>query len=231
MKIVYSNSSEWEINALRIIQKKINEIIEKNKKCKLMLTGGSTASSIYKVWSNDFMLTKGDIEVYLTDERLVPISDKRNNYSSIINKLYQGNPPMNHRLFPVIRDSLDSVKISNYYNKIVPNYIDILMLSLGEDGHIASLFKNYNPSKFLSDKVISINAPFEPKARITITHNVLNNAHNTYLFVKGEKKAKIFKKVISNNKKYKYMSAKLLKNPIVFLDKIAYKIIYNFNER
>ena len=66
MKIVYSNSSEWEINALRIIQKKINEIIEKNKKCKLMLTGGSTASSIYKVWSNDFMLTKGDIEVYLT---------------------------------------------------------------------------------------------------------------------------------------------------------------------
>ena len=225
MKIIYPDSNEWEISAFNIIENKIKEIIQKKDKCKIMLTGGSTAASIYKVWSDDFINILGNIEIYLTDERCVPATDKRSNYLNVVNNLYQGSPPINHKLFPMLVNNLEGSHIAKAYNKKVPNYIDILMVSLGEDGHIASLFKDYNPSSILFEKIIAVDAPVEPKHRSTITHKVLNNCNNTYLFVKGEHKAEIFKKVISNDKKYKYMSAKLLKNPVVFLDKTAYNIL------
>ena len=224
MNIIKPPNTKWELNALKHINKKIEYIIKKNNKCTIMLTGGTTASFLYRSWKKYFIDIRGNIEIYFTDERCVSNLSKQSNYFNVINNLYGNNPPLNHKIFPIINNQNEK-DYANEYDKKVPDKIDILILSLGEDGHIASLFKNYKTYKVGTRKVINVKAPIYPKYRVTITNNVIKSAKNKYIFVKNVAKAKILNDALSDNKYYDYMSVRLLKGATVFASNLAYKKI------
>ena len=225
MYIVKPPKIKWETNALNHIKKKIEYILKSNNKCSIMLTGGTTATFLYKSWKNNFLNISGNIEIYFTDERCVPNTSKESNYFNVMKNLYDNSPPQNHKIFPIISNNSNEINLAEKYDKTLPDHIDILILSLGDDGHIASLFKNFKSYKADTKKIINVQAPVDPKSRITITNNVLKKAKNKYLFIKDEKKANILNNALSDNKYFDYMSVRLLKDAIVFTSNIAYKQI------
>ena len=84
-------------------------------------------------------------------------------------------------------------------NMIFPNF-DIILLGMGSDGHIASLFPG---SELLKEKKKWVAAvPQEvgspAAARVTLTLPVFNQATNILFLISGSKKRKILDTILSN---------------------------------
>ncbi|CAB4538660.1 MAG: 6-phosphogluconolactonase [Actinobacteria bacterium] len=70
---------------------------------------------------------------------------------------------------------------------------DLVLLGVGEDGHVASLFPNKENSK--SWVVAEIDSPKPPKQRLSLSFEVLNRATKVWFVVGGQAKAEIVNKL------------------------------------
>jgi 6-phosphogluconolactonase len=71
----------------------------------------------------------------------------------------------------------------------VPTF-DILMLGVGPDGHVASLFPSH-PALYDERPVVAVRgAPKPPPLRITLTMPVLSRANEVWFVASGEEKAR-----------------------------------------
>ena len=77
------------------------------------------------------------------------------------------------------------------YEQPFPEFIDVLLLSVGQDGHIASLFPGDLALLETTRSVVSIVGPKQPPERLTITPRVIQSTKSTFLFALGEEKGRI----------------------------------------
>lgn len=75
---------------------------------------------------------------------------------------------------------------------------DLIVLGVGEDGHIGSLFPG-NPAIDEKEHLALLieDSPKPPKSRITLTLPVINSAHNIAFVVIGESKASIIREIFN----------------------------------
>ena len=94
-------------------------------------------------------------------------------------------------------DTLDyNNKLKKYFshNKVV---FDLILLGIGDDGHIASLFKN-NINKKSNREVSFVRK--KDFLRITLTLKCLNDSRSIFLWAPGKKKSIIVRKILSDLK-------------------------------
>ena len=66
---------------------------------------------------------------------------------------------------------------------------DVVLLSMGEDGHIASLFPNHiYPEEQMV--VVERGSPKPPKERVSMSYQQLNKTHYVFKLIVGEPKQK-----------------------------------------
>ncbi len=197
-KTVFS-SGTWSKDVADVLLNKIRSTALEKGRCNVMLTGGRAAKEVYASLSvNDGFRKLNNVNFYFGDERCVPESDTQSNYKMVRDELFPYGLPGNCAIFPmkVIRDDHDAA--ADEYGRILPKTMDVLILSMGEDGHIASLFP-YSPALLENVKpvssVIGVKPPCE---RLTITPLVLNSADNIYILAFGDEKRKIFERLEDN---------------------------------
>jgi 6-phosphogluconolactonase len=77
--------------------------------------------------------------------------------------------------------------------------LDITLLGMGEDGHIASLFPGH-PARFAKGPVTTLDdSPKPPPQRITLTYEILRTSRAQFLLAMGEAKRAALKRVISGD--------------------------------
>jgi 6-phosphogluconolactonase len=154
---------------------------------KIVLTGGNSILNTYKVLSN----SESDWDkwhIYLGDERCLPIGDKdRNNH--IINQVWLSNSQILKKNIHYIQAELGADDGAVHYEKVLnsANDFDVTLLSMGEDGHTASLFPGhlYDKNK---DVVTECNSPKYPKERISMSYLRLNKSKNVFKILSGSSK-------------------------------------------
>ncbi len=145
------------------------------------LTGGSAAKLLYPE------LAKLDLEwkrvqFYLSDERCVPSSSPDSNY-----KLIRDLIPM--ATVRRVRTELKPYQAAAEYGGALPPQLDLVLLGMGEDGHVASLFPGHALLTETKRKVVAItDSPKPPAERITMTLPALTGAKATWFVVVGEAK-------------------------------------------
>jgi 6-phosphogluconolactonase len=156
----------------------------------IVLTGGSTPKQAYERaaelepdWSR--------VAVWWGDERCVPPDDARSNYAlakgSLLDRL-EAQPASVHR----IRGELGSERGATLYEQELASLgrFDVLLLGLGPDGHVASLFPEQETLDEAERRAIGAEAKLEPYVdRITLTLPVLRAARHVLFLVTGEEKA------------------------------------------
>ena len=70
----------------------------------------------------------------------------------------------------------------------------IVLLGMGGDGHIASLFPD-TPTPKADELVVATESPVEPKQRISLTNSTIFSAKRVYFIIKGSAKAEIIAQV------------------------------------
>ena len=153
-----------------------------------MLTGGSTPQRAYELaaalerdWSG--------VELWWSDERCVPPDDEKSNYAmakrALLDHVSVGAA---HRM----RGELGKEDGAASYDQELGSLdrFDFVLLGLGPDGHVASLFPEQPMLDVTERRVIGAEAKLEPFVdRITLTLPVLRRTRALVFLVTGESKA------------------------------------------
>jgi 6-phosphogluconolactonase len=160
----------------------------------LSLAGGTTPRPAYERLAT-LVDDWAGVELWLGDERLVPPDDPQSNYRMVAETLLPGGA-LAH---PVPTGGSAEEAASAYTREIrrrvpagpdgVPE-LDLALLGLGEDGHLASLFP-HSPALAARDEVcVAVHeAPKPPPDRVSLTLDVLRAAGSTVVLAVGEGKA------------------------------------------
>lgn len=123
------------------------------------------------------------------DERCVPLADPASNRGEAVRRGLLRVPPA--RIVPLYEDDESPeaavVRYTQRWRTELRGALDLALLGLGEDGHVASLF----PSRAWRAEGIAFHiadAPKPPASRISLTRAALASARHTLVFATGESK-------------------------------------------
>ena len=179
---------------LEEIKLKLREAISKLGIAKILLSGGSTPSGLYKKLSS-IKLDWSKVIVGLVDERFVENTSDYSNEKLIRESLLINNAK-NATFVPMI-NSISNEKenlITTNESYTIFNDASVIILGMGEDGHTASLFPNDSDSIKAMDSEQNIfftNSPSIPTRRITCTPKLLLSSKNIFLMLTGENKKEV----------------------------------------
>ena len=164
----------------------------------IVLTGGSTPRLAYEHAAElepDWSAT----ELWWSDERCVPPDDERSNYgmakTALLDRVTLGKV---HR----IRGELGRDEGAELYEEELGSldHLDLVLLGLGRDGHIASLFPNQPTLDVTDRRVVGAEAKLEPFVdRITLTLPPLHGASEVIFLVTGADKADAAKRAFADD--------------------------------
>jgi 6-phosphogluconolactonase len=156
----------------------------------IVLTGGSTPRIAYEKatrlesdWSR--------VELWWGDDRCVPPGDQRSNYgmakAALLDRLDRAPGDVHRMQGELGRDD----GVAEYRHELTDvGTFDLVLLGLGPDGHVASLFPNFPTLDITSRDVVGSEAGHEPFVdRISMTLPRLCNTHELLFLVAGEDKA------------------------------------------
>jgi 6-phosphogluconolactonase len=155
----------------------------------IVLTGGSTPGRAYER-AAALQPDWGRVVLWWGDERAVPPDDERSNYrlarEALLDRL-EAPPREIHRIRGELRPSEAAAELDRALDGA---QLDLMVLGLGPDGHIASLFPG-SPQLRVEDRRATFGpAGLEPFVdRVTMTMPTIRSAKRIALLVTGEEKA------------------------------------------
>jgi 6-phosphogluconolactonase len=163
----------------------------------LVLSGGSTPGPLYGLLAERFAqrVPWPRVDLFWSDERYVPHDHPQSNYRLAKRALldHVGIPagqihPMPTN-FQAPRDAaLDYETTLATYFAGRPAIFDVMLLGIGADGHIASVFAG-SEAIATSRAVLAVRAPAEPPSRLTLTLPIIAAARRIGVLVAGSDKA------------------------------------------
>jgi 6-phosphogluconolactonase len=156
----------------------------------VVLTGGGTPGRAYEL-AAQLQPDWTGVDIWFTDERCVPADDDRSNYKLVNETLLSHVRTQANRVHRM-RGELGRDQGATLYEHELGSLerFDFILLGMGPDGHVASLFPN-EPSLDVTERtVIGAEAKLEPYVdRITLTLPMLRRAREVVFLVTGAKKA------------------------------------------
>jgi 6-phosphogluconolactonase len=159
------------------------------------LTGGRIATRAYGQLAEVGPASAVDwsrVELWWGDERFVPADDGDRNDKEALDLLaapLRLDAERIHRM-PASDGGADlDAAAEAYAAEFGSTVLDICLLGLGPDGHVASIFPEH-PSAYAEGDVIAVrSAPKPPPERISLTLPVINRSREVWFLVSGSDKA------------------------------------------
>ncbi len=194
--VVSPDSTGWPEMAAETLAPEIERAISSRGVCHLMLTGGKTAERLYRYWADSSALPLDRIEFWFGDERCVPPDHADSNFALAVKTLFGGQIPAGCRMTRMEAERSDREQAARDYGQRLPETIDILLLGMGPDGHIASLFPHSPLLQSSSGPVLPVTGPKPPFDRLTITPQVIQKARSVFLLAMGKEKGNVLAKAL-----------------------------------
>lgn len=163
----------------------------------VVLTGGSTPRIAYEL-ASELEQDWSRVELWWGDERCVPADDDLSNYGmakrALLDRVTTGAV---HRM----RGELGREEGAARYDEELGSLerFDLMLLGLGPDGHVASLFPTQPTLDVTDRRVIGAEGKHEPFVdRITLTLPTLRGAREVLFLVSGADKADACKRAFGS---------------------------------
>jgi len=165
------------------------------------LAGGQTTIPVYQRLASPERAKRIDwrrVHVLFTDERCVPPHHLLSNYRTICEALLDA-VPVPSRSVHRVEGEWTPVAAADFYEIELRDLlghrgmIDLAVLGVGADGHIASLFPRHQALTEAKRWVLAVHTPAQPPWRVTMTLPLLNRARNVLFVVTGREKAEAYR--------------------------------------
>jgi 6-phosphogluconolactonase len=165
----------------------------------VVLTGGTIAGDIYRAVAQlpRERVDWSQVDFWWGDERYVPAdSSDRNDRGAELDLLdvVAADPARVHAMPAADEAHPDVASAAAAYARTVashaPETFDVVLLGLGPDGHVASLFPGFPQLDVVDDLAVPVtDSPKPPPERISLTFPRLSRAEEVWFVVSGQGKA------------------------------------------
>ena len=178
-------------------EKAISRSNQKNKRFSFVLTGGNSPKKLYRKLSYNIKNWK-NVDFFWGDERIVSKRSRNSNYNLVNRLLFKNNKIGKKQIFSIKTNLKDISLIARNYENNIKNYFknnlksfDLIILGMGNDGHIASIFFN---DKKIRNKSLVRGIIREDFFRVTLGIDLINKSKRIWLWLPSRKKTNIYNK-------------------------------------
>jgi 6-phosphogluconolactonase len=216
---VVADSSSLADRAVEELVRLAEETTRAGGMFSVALAGGSTPQQMYTRLSA-VHLRWDRIHVFLEDERCLPPEGKDSNYHMANEALLKVIPMPKNNIHRIHGELPAEPASKNYegdpqlfFGGTKPR-LNLVLLGLGSDGHIASLFPGTRALGETTHWVVPVThrvPPPPPMDRVTLTIPVLNTAANILSLASGAEKEQILGKVLQDSIDSEFFPAQAVK--------------------
>lgn len=190
---------------LREITTQLLEVVETGLRINgvfhLALTGGTLGTELTRALVAQLNanpeLYQG-LHIWWSDERFVERSSSEQNSAPVQNVATNQNVAIHTLRASDEVENIDDA-VNDYLAQLGENFMDLTVLGLGPDGHVASLFPGAAHIDRL-EKVIAItDSPKPPSIRATFTLSMINTSTLVWIISAGASKAEAVTKIIEGD--------------------------------
>ena len=175
------------------------------------LSGGSTPKTLYALLASGAIpgIPWDKIFLFWGDERHVPPDDPESNYRMVKESLLAKISLPAGNVFRIKAEDTDAARAAADYERTLVSFFglqsgefprfDLILLGLGPEGHVASLFPGSAAMNEKKRLVVSNWVEKFKTDRITFTFPVLNHAACVMFLASGQGKAAIVKQVLEDD--------------------------------
>ena len=166
--------------------------------CAIALSGGRISSVLYQSFvaqARARKLGSTHLHFFWADERCVPPDHPDSNFKAAEVHLLK---PLGitteriHRIKGELPPQVAAAEASAEIRGLLRNspllQLDLIILGMGEDGHVASLFPNARECLLPTDVYCAVRGPKPPPDRVTLSYAVINAARDVWVIVSGRGK-------------------------------------------
>jgi 6-phosphogluconolactonase len=223
----FETAEEFFNGTVRYFLECIKGAIAERGTCSVALSGGETPKQFFRTLLDNPEIDSISWErvfFFWVDDRCVPADSIYSNYGLAKELLLDSLPipvenifPMNGELSP--EDSAASYQkdMKKHFSSVKSDefpVFDFMLMGMGPDGHIASLFPNREELDEKNAWVISAEPPVTAKPevpRVSITLPVINSSANTLFLIKGKEKQSIVRDFLDNQQAVYNLPVTLIK--------------------
>jgi len=202
--ITTQSEEEFVTQATQILRGRIASAIAKTGMCILGLSGGSTPQTIYDALGEE-NIDWQKVWIFLVDERYVDPQNPQSNQRLIRETLLAHAPiPEEQMLFFDTTLPIEEcmAQYTQGFKEMITEYLPhIVVLGMGEDGHIASLFPPL-PEEALGDQRYVVHTQtdrFAVHDRVSLALNPLAAAQEVLMLLKGKGKKRIWEEMLASD--------------------------------
>jgi 6-phosphogluconolactonase len=167
------------------------------------LTGGS-AALIFLGALREASVDWSRIRLYWGDERAVPPDSTESNYGLAEQMLLKPLGAKAPNAVRMMAEMPDLAFAARQYSEALPSALDLLILGVGDDGHVCSLFPGHPALQVVGTRTTVVeNAPKPPPRRLTLTLSYVFETQNIWIVAVGERKRALLERAISTAVKAK----------------------------
>jgi 6-phosphogluconolactonase len=195
----------------------------------LALTGGSVAPAFLPVLG-DAAIDWERVDLLWGDERGLPPSDRQSNFGRARSLLAGTRADHRMRVHRIEGEALDLDAAAARYALLLerlagrPPVIDLVLLGVGEDGHVCSLFPEHAATGERARWVVAVHdAPKPPARRVTLTMPVLEAARAICVAALGAEKAAVMRAALEDSASMTPIARllRVVREPWILLDHAA----------
>lgn len=210
-KIITADSKQLAAKGAEIVCKTAKETVDRQGHFAVAVSGGSTPRAMHRLMSQEPYLS--DIpwqktHIFWADERMVAFEHPDSNFGTAQKDFLGKIPipkkqihPMPAVALPEEGVALYQTELENFFRDFGVNdpVFDLIILGIGKDGHIASLFPGQPIIEDTNRWVLSVREGQPNILRLTLNYHVLNSAKHILFLVSGSGKAAIVKTLLENS--------------------------------
>jgi 6-phosphogluconolactonase len=171
----------------------------------LAVSGGSVAATFFPRWAAEATFDWGSTDVFWADERAVPATDPESNYALARSLWLEAARAPAERVHRMPADGPDLISAARDYDEELRRVVgerpvlDLVLLGMGPDGHVASLFPGHVLLRETTRNVAAVvDSPKPPPRRLTLTVPVITAARAVVIGAFGAAKAGIVRHAIED---------------------------------
>ena len=220
---LYEDSSEL-VNAtarqlLELVTKQLIDI----GVCHIALTGGSLGEAfshrlveLLNSRPNDF----AGLHIWFSDERFDSIESPLRNAREV--RIGLENVSVIVHEVKSTESALSVIEAAAWYDEELTNIVmDLAIVGLGPDGHVASLFPHHFDPQEKARAIAILDSPKPPAERVTFSMNYINASDQVWIIAAGESKAHAVTQLLEGSDKIPAGHIKARENTRLIIDNSA----------
>ena len=210
--VVYPDAATVATATAARLLTELTDILAHQDRADVVVTGGTVGIATLRAVADNPVAQAVDwtaVHLWWGDERFVAAGDPDRNEGQAQEALIERIPiPAQnvHRMGSATEYSTVETAAAAYHDDLAHNgnpQFDVLMLGVGPDGHVASLFPGHQVYVQGAATVSAVHdSPKPPPTRVTLSIGAINRAKKVWLVAAGEEKAHAISECLQGNQTY-----------------------------